>query len=344
MLLFGLQRLRPGFFILLFCLFLNTGFAANENWEVEPFDDQTLSEKIELPKWFKLSFLDLQDDIDEAIAAGKRGLIVYFGRKDCPYCKALMENSWGRENIIAYTQKYYDVVAIDVKGDRSVTDVDGFVYDEKQYARKMKTNFTPSLIFFDKDGQVALRLTGYHAPYRFLAALEFVAGEHYKTESFRTYMAQAESSLTSGNEEINDNPVFARPPFAMDRSRFKSDIPLVVLFEHTQCHACDVLHSIPLKDKGVIKQLNNMEAVQLDMQSEEPLITPSGRKTTARAWAEELGLFYAPTLIFFDEGGKEIIRIDSIVWVHRLGNVLNYVLSKGYKDYSTFQAWQQRKR
>ena len=97
------------------------------------FDDEPLEEALVLPDWFKLSFLDLKDDILEA-RRGRRGLIIYFGMSKCPYCKAHLENNWGKRDIVAYTRAHFDVVAIDVRGQRPVTDIDGRSYNEKNYA------------------------------------------------------------------------------------------------------------------------------------------------------------------------------------------------------------------
>jgi thioredoxin-related protein len=75
------------------------------------------------------------------------------------------------------------------------------------------------------------------------------------------------------------------------------------------------------------------------MWAETPLITPQGLKTTAAQWANELNLFYTPTLLFFDEQGKEIIRIDSTVQLYRLYRVMKYVLDKVYLKYPLFLRW-----
>jgi hypothetical protein len=66
------------------------------------------------------------------------------------------------------------------------------------------------------------------------------------------------------------------------------------------------------------------------MWSDAPVITPAGERTTARDWAAELGLFYAPSVLFFDEHGREILRVDSVARFYRLRNVLNYISSKAY--------------
>ena len=55
----------------------------------------------------------------------KKGLIIYFGQKFCPYCKAHINNNWGQKDIIKYTQDNFDVIAINVKGQRPVINTDG---------------------------------------------------------------------------------------------------------------------------------------------------------------------------------------------------------------------------
>ena len=91
--------------------------AAQDNADPLIFDDTPLKDPLSLPSWFKLSFLDLREELADA-RQENRGLIIYFGRHDCAYCKALLEKNWGREDIKAYTQRYFDVIAIDVLGQR----------------------------------------------------------------------------------------------------------------------------------------------------------------------------------------------------------------------------------
>lgn len=326
----------------LFLLYMIVAFApsgvlgANDAFS---FDDKPLEEPIVHPEWFKLSFLELHDDLQDAVTDGKRGLIIYFGQKDCAYCQAHLKNNWGRDDIRLYTQKYFDVIAIDVRGDRPVTDFDGVIYSEKKFSAMHKTNFTPSFLFLDAHGKTALKLSGYHPPYQFLAALEFVADSHYQSENFRSYLARAEAAFAHGNDELNDHPSFSRPPFALDRTRFAGTAPLAVMFEQTKCHACDVLHAGPLQERDISRKLKKLEVVQLDMWSDAPVLTPDGQRTTMKEWAKKLDVYYAPTIVFFDEHGKEIIRVDSVVRFYRLNNVLEYILSGGYRTYPTLQRW-----
>ena len=110
------------------------------------------------------------------------------------------------------------------------------------------------------------------------------------------------------------------------------------------CHACDVLHTGPLQESDIGERIRQLDLTQLNIWSDTPVITPAGKRTTARAWADQLGLFYTPTLIFFDEQGNEILRLDSVVQFYRLRNVLDYINSGAYRQYPTFQQWRSAQR
>jgi thioredoxin-related protein len=303
------------------------------------FDDTPLDTLLEHPAWFKDSFLELEDDLQEAVAAGKRGIIVYFGQRRCAYCKMLMEVNFQTPDIVTYTRRHFDLIPIDIWSPEAVTTPSGETLSQRDYAQKMGTNFTPSLVFYDAEGRVALRLRGYYPPYQFRAALEYVADGHYRRERFAVYMARGDKTLRFEPGDLIDEPFFSAPPYNLDRSRFVSELPLVVFFEQGDCHACDILHTQPLQRKTVRNLFNRFESVQLDMWSDTPVVKPDGEQTTAREWAEELEIFYAPSIVFFDERGREIIRVDSVVNFFRLRNVLNYVVSRGYLTEPNFLRW-----
>ena len=74
------------------------------------------------------------------------------------------------------------------------------------------------------------------------------------------------------------------------------------------------------------------------------VITPQGKKTTAKEWAKLLDLFYAPSIVFFDAEGKEIIRVDSVTHFYRLWGVMDYVNKEGYKKAKDYQDWRLKQR
>lgn len=307
--------------------------------EFDTFEDTPLEDPLSNPPWFKLTFLDLSEDLEDAVDNGKQGLVIYFGQKYCSYCKQLLEGNFGKLDILAYTQKHFDVIGIDIHGQREVTALDGSQLNESSFSVARKVNFTPTLIFLDRHKREALRLPGFYPPYKFRAALEYVAADYYLKEDFRTYLARADVPLVFDAGDMNYEDFFSPAPHALDRSRWPGEGPLVVFFEQGDCHACDVLHTGPLRQDDISKRLAGLEIVQLDMWSDTPVLTPGGERTTAKQWADKLGLFYTPTLIFFDEQGEEILRMDSVVQFYRLRNVLDYVISGAYRDYATFQQW-----
>jgi len=315
-----------------------TAIAATD-YDVYSFDDKPLEEPFEYPAWFKKSFLDLPDDLEEAVDAGKQGIMVYFGQKRCAYCHKLMEVNFGLTDIVEYTQRHFDMIPVDIWGVQELTSLDGKTLTERDFSLEKDTNFTPSILFYDREGREALRLRGYYPPYQFLAALEYVADGHYKRETFRDYLARGESRMVFEPEDLNEEDFFAAPPFNLDRSRFPSERPLAVFFEQGSCHACDVLHGEALREPAIYRNFEQFDNVQIDMWSDTPIITPSGERTTASKWAAELGLFYSPSIVFFDEKGGEVLRVDSVVRFFRLSNVLNYITSKAYLTEPSYQRW-----
>ncbi|MCB1763519.1 MAG: thioredoxin fold domain-containing protein [Gammaproteobacteria bacterium] len=307
--------------------------------EAFEFSDFPLQQPLEHPAWFKQSFLDLREDLREADAADKAGIIVYFGQQRCAYCKLLMTVNFGQPETAIYTRQNFDVIPIDIWGVDEVTDINGTLLTEREFALREKTNFTPSLIFYDKSGAEALRLRGYYPPYKFRAALEYVADAHFRKESFSSFLERGSGALAFEPGELNDQDFFTPPPYALDRSRFPAERPLALFFEQGDCHACNVLHAQPLSEPEIIDLFEQFENVQLDMHADTPVITPGGERLSAKEWARKLGLFYTPSLIFFDHHGKEIIRVDSVVQFYRLRNVLRYVLSGGYLTQPDYQLW-----
>lgn len=330
--------------VLTACLALFRAFpaVAAEDYDFYSFDDRPLEEPFEYPEWFKKSFLDLPEDLKEALDAGKQGIMVYFGQQRCAYCRKLMKVNFGLADIVEYTRRHFDVIPVHVWGVDEVTSIDGSVLTERELALGKDTNFTPSILFYDREGKEALRLRGYYPPYQFRAALEYVADGHYKRETFRDYLARGEGRMIFEPEDLNEEDFFAAPPFNLDRSRIPGERPLVVFFEQGDCHACDVLHGEVLRESALYRSFEELDSVQLDMWSDTRVVTPAGERITARKWAEKLGLFYAPSVVFFDEKGGEILRVSSVVHFFRLRNVLNYVNSKAYLSEPSYQSWRLR--
>lgn len=291
------------------------------------------------PDWFKASFLDIREDIDEAAAAGKR-LLLYFYQDGCPYCAKLLNDNFGNRAIADKARQAFDVIAINMWGDRDVTNLSGEATTEKAFASALRVQYTPTLLFMDEQGKVILRINGYFAPHKFDVALDFVAGRHEKQGGFRDFYAAA--SPVAAKTALNKLGGTLSEPLRLDR-RGDSGRPLLVLFEQGSCAACDELHRDILPREGVATSLSNLDVAQVNLWSAEKLRTPDGREVPAREWARELGIQYAPSLVFFDQRGSEVFRTEAYLRAFHIHGAIDYVVSGAYRRQPSFQRFLQHR-
>jgi thioredoxin-related protein len=283
-----------------------------------------------VPAWFKNSFLDLREDVAEA-AAKKKRLLVYIGQDGCPYCAALFNDNFSQKHIVDYTRAHFDAIELNLWGDRPVTDFDGETLAEKAFGRKHKAWFTPTMFFFDEQGRQVLRLNGYYPPRQFYAALRYVGERREHAEAFPAYLARIAPHVAGA---LHAEPFFEKPPYDLRASA--SDKPVAVFFEQKDCAGCDELHRTVLKQPATLAQLRRLRAVQLDRWSDTPVVAPDGTRTTARAWADTLGVAYVPAAVFFDRG-REVIRIEAYMKSFHVQSVMDYVTSRAYAGEPDFQ-------
>lgn len=288
------------------------------------------------PDWFKESFLEFEEDIAEAASQNKRVMLI-FHQDGCPYCNALVERNLSQKDIAELMMTRFDVIAINMWGDREIVAINGKSYTEKSFAAALKVQFTPTLIFFNEQGKIILRLNGYLPPPHFLMALRYVSDKAENQQSYRDYVKANQPPVSSG--ELNDAPVFAPPPYDLAYRGQVWERPLAVFFEQKQCPNCDILHNTVLADPETYAIIEQFKAVQLDMWSDTPLITPDNKQSTARQWAGELGIGYAPTIVLFNRKGDEIIRSEAYFRIFHSQSVFDYVLNGGYKSEPSFQRY-----
>ena len=60
-------------------------------------------------------------------------------------------------------------------------------------------------------------------------------------------------------------------------------------------------------------------------------------------WARELDVNYTPTVIFFDESGNEVFRIEAYLRPFHFASSFAYVTSGAYRAEPSFQRYLQRR-
>ncbi|MGQ9658892.1 MAG: thioredoxin family protein [Thermochromatium sp.] len=276
------------------------------------------------PSWFKDSFLDLDEDIKEAARSGKH-LILLLEMNGCPYCARMIEENFAQAPYRDFIQEQFDVIVLNVHGDREVTlDADTSL-PEKELARQLGVRYTPTVIFLNAAGEPVARVDGYRNATDFKRVLDYVATRAYERQTLAEFIA------TSGTGDYRFRP---HPRFQSitDLSTVK-DRPLAVLFEDAQCAvACNALHDGYLADPEVDAALAPFVLVRLDAQADTPITTPDGRQTTARAFADALNVDYRPALVLYDQG-REIARIANELYRYHFIGILEYVGQRQYLRY-----------
>ena len=285
----------------------------------------------EHPAWFKVSFLDLFEDIEDAADNDKR-LLIYYYQDGCPYCKKLLEENFSQRDISDKTQKYFDVVSINLWGDKEVT-VGDKVYTEKEFAEALKVQYTPTLLFFNENNKIVFRANGYYPPEKFGALLDYIGKKQELKISYQDYMEKVNPQVSTGRLHDDINTVASITDLS------KTGKPLLVMFEQKKCNTCDELHLDILKRKESVDLLSRFNVAVVDMWSNQVITTPSGNKMKVRDWAKKLDVKYAPSLLFFDDEGDEVFRSDAYLKAFHTQSVMDYVSSGAYKTQNNFQRY-----
>lgn len=292
------------------------------------------------PDWFKESFLDIREDVADAADANRR-VVLYFYQDGCPYCARLLRENFAESDIVRQTRENFDVVAINMWGDREVTGFDGAATTEKAFAGDLQVQFTPTMLFLDEEGQVVLRVNGYFPPAKFRTALSYAAA---REENEAVFAGDAGTGAPGGvGGRLHPVPAALSYPLKLADNRRSAYRPLLVLFEQAECETCDELHEDIFQRREVATALTNLDLARVDVRSGEPVQTPDGRDLPAREWARVLGIRFAPSLVFFDRGGKEVFRTEAYLRSFHVHGAVDYVVSGAYRDQPSFQRFLQHR-
>ena len=279
------------------------------------------------PDWFKESFLDITDDVDEANEQNKH-LMLFMDLNGCPYCaRMLKESFFTKNNTSDFIKKQFDVININVQGSKEITWDEDTILNERQLAQKLNVQYSPTIIFLDDKKNVVVRVNGYRSAKNFKYILDYVDGKHYKTMKLSKFKEKIKSKKLY---KLKENKLFSN---LTDLSKISS--PLAVIFEDGGCTQCEYLHNTTLKNKEVIKEFKKFTVVRLDATSNDKIITPEGKVTTPKQWALDIDMSYRPGILLYDE--KELIStIDALLYSHHFKELLRYVSGKYYDIYNGY--------
>ncbi|MEK9724973.1 MAG: thioredoxin family protein [Rhodospirillaceae bacterium] len=204
------NRVWAGLFSVIVLIASATAADAADKKQLLP-EVEANEEGLHVQPWFLQSFLDLREDIADSAKDGKQ-LVILWEQRGCPYCRETHRVNLRIPEVVDYIRKNFNVIQLNLWGDREVTDVDGQVTTEKQLARKYRVQFTPTLQYFPPslaagnkspghDVEV-WRLLGYWKPFHFLNSFVYVKEKGYESEpNFQRWLqALAERMRAEGKE------------------------------------------------------------------------------------------------------------------------------------------------
>ena len=274
------------------------------------------------PDWFKESFLEIAEDVDEATEAG-RHVMLFFELNGCPYCDRMLTESFETDPNSSYIQSNFDVIAVNIQGDREIAFNEEISVTEKKLGEILKVYSTPAILFLNEDNETVVRVNGYRAPERFRQVLEYVATRAYQNTELADYL---QAKLDRDVYRLRDNALFS---VVSDLSSVEG--PLMLVFEDGSCYDCNQFHDGILADPRVREEITAFTVVRLDADSTEAIIDIYGRETTPAALAREYEMIYRPGVLLFDEGNL-LRRHDSLTFAHHFKESLRYVGGGHYRD------------
>lgn len=286
------------------------------------------------PDWFKVSFMELEEDVAEAAAEGKR-LMLLFHQNGCPYCNAFVERNLAQKDIEDTLKEKFDVIEFNLWGDREVVSVDGETYSEKEFAQALGVQFTPTLLFLTEEGKLALRLNGYYGPDRFRHVLDYVSNKMEAKQSFTEYLEA--NNVSPSSKALVDRDYFTGPVTELSQRPGKDEKPLLLLFEQGTCKNCETLHDNILAKPESQALLKQFDVYQVDMWGRDTIRTPEGNETTGRDLSKALDVSYAPTLILYTADGAEVIRSEAFFKTFHTQSIMDYVISDAWRNEPSFQ-------
>ena len=104
---------------------------------------------------------------------------------------------------------------------------------------------------------------------------------------------------------------------------------LMLFFEQDGCPYCKQLVQVNFSQKAIAdKARTRLTSIALNIWGDREVIWTDGRKFSEKQFAAFLKIQFTPTLVFFDEQGKVVARINGYYPPHRFEAVLDWVAGR----------------
>jgi thioredoxin-related protein len=139
--------------------------------------------------FFNQTLGDFSEELATAKASGKKGILIMFEQKDCPFCARMKATVLNQSEVQDFYQKNFLIFPVDIEGDIEIYDMAGNPIKEKDFAFKVnRVRATPVFIFYNLKGEPVTRYTGPTSGVDdFMLLGNYVVDQEYTKESFTRY-------------------------------------------------------------------------------------------------------------------------------------------------------------
>ena len=253
--------------------------------------------------FFAQTFGDLPEELEEAHAAGKLGLMLFFEQEGCPYCERMMKTILNQPHVQDWYRERFVSIAVDINGSVELRDVDGITLPSKVFAEHRRIKTTPTISFIDLTGaEVYRRVTMVSGVEEFLRMGEYVAGGHYTDTAWKDYAARAEEARPPPAVPLVDD--FREVRVAAEAG----SLNLLLAITREGCPYCAKLRREILAPMTLGGQYSDRVLIrELMMEPDTPAVDFDGRKTTTAAMAARYDVSITPTVILLSPAGQLLV-------------------------------------
>ncbi len=115
---------------------------------------------------------------------------------------------------------------------------------------------------------------------------------------------------------------------------------LMIYVSLNGCPWCKRLVEVNFRDKAIVERMQkNFDAVEINIVGSSETVWTDGVHATEKALATRLKVRYTPTLLFLDERGATVLRLNGYYEPERFLLALDYVSNREYRKQPNFQAF-----
>ena len=276
--------------------------------------------------FFAQSFGDLPEELAEARADGKLGLLLFFEQEGCPYCERMMNTILNRVDVQDWYRERFTSIAVDINGAVELRDVDGVTLPSNAFAAHRRVKTTPVISFIDLEGtEVHRRVAVVTSPEEFLLLGRYVAEGHYTDTAWRDFAGD------HIRPEDAPQPIPRVRDFeALGASAAAAGQLVLLAVTREGCPYCGRLRRevlLPMIAGGEYAQ--RLVIREMMMEPDTAVTDFGGRASSTAALADAWGVTIAPTVLLLDERGNPLG--EPIVGINN-GEMYGYYLDRAIDE------------